>query len=80
MFNAELEDQSLRRVQLTVRLMFAFSGIAFVDLAHLRAYCTEDEQYALLQVMEFIPYNDVPMTPVKVCEGTQAKQVAYFLK
>lgn len=29
MFNAELEDQSLRRVQLTVRLMFAFSGIAF---------------------------------------------------
>ena len=30
--------------------------------------------------MEFIPYNDVPMTPVKVCEGTQAKQVAYFLK
>ena len=44
------------------------------------AYCSEDEQYALLQVMEFIPYNDVPMTPVKVCEGTQAKQVAYFLK
>ena len=41
---------------------------------------TEDEQYALLQVMEFTPYNDVPMTPVKVCEGTQAKQVAYFLK
>ena len=36
MFNAELEDQSLRRVQLTVRLMFAFSGIAFVDLAHLK--------------------------------------------
>ena len=46
----------------------------------LEAYCSEDEQYALLQVMEFIPYNDVPMTPVKVCEGTQAKQVAYFLK
>ena len=36
MFNAELEDPSLRRVQLTVRLMFAFSGIAFVDLAHLK--------------------------------------------
>ena len=36
MFNAELEDQSLRRVQLTVRLMFAFSGIAFVDLTHLK--------------------------------------------
>ena len=35
MFNAELEDPSLRRVQLTVRLMFAFSGIAFVDLASL---------------------------------------------
>lgn len=46
----------------------------------LEAYCSEDEQYALLQVMEFIPYNDVPMTPVKVCEGAQAKQVAYFLK
>ena len=46
----------------------------------LEAYCSEDEQYALLQVIEFIPYNDVPMTPVKVCEGTQAKQVAYFLK
>ena len=46
----------------------------------LEAYCSDDEQYALLQVMEFIPYNDVPMTPVKVCEGTQAKQVAYFLK
>ena len=36
MFNAELEDPSLRRVQLTVRLMFAFSGIAFVDLTHLK--------------------------------------------
>ena len=36
MFNAPLEDPSLRRVQLTVRLMFAFSGIAFVDLAHLK--------------------------------------------
>ena len=35
-FNAPLEDPSLRRVQLTVRLMFAFSGIAFVDLAHLK--------------------------------------------
>ncbi len=46
----------------------------------LEAYCSEDEQYALLQVMEFIPYNDIPMTPVKICEGTQAKQVACFLK
>ena len=36
MFNAPLEDPSLRRVQLTVRLMFAFSGIAFVDLTHLK--------------------------------------------
>ena len=36
MFNAPLGDPSLRRVQLTVRLMFAFSGIAFVDLAHLK--------------------------------------------
>lgn len=36
MFNTPLEDPSLRRVQLTVRLMFAFSGIAFVDLAHLK--------------------------------------------
>ena len=27
---------TVRRVQLTVRLMFAFSGIAFVDLAHLK--------------------------------------------
>ena len=44
------------------------------------AYCTDDDQYALLQVLEFIPYNDVPMTPVKVCVGTQAQQVAYFLK
>ena len=35
-FNAPLEDPSLRRVQLTVRLMFAFSGIAFVDLTHLK--------------------------------------------
>ena len=35
MFNAPLGDPSLRRVQLTVRLMFAFSGIAFVDLTHL---------------------------------------------
>ena len=34
MFNAPLGDPSLRRVQLTVRLMFAFSGIAFVDLTH----------------------------------------------
>lgn len=36
MFNAPLGDPSLRRVQLTVRLMFAFSGIAFVDLTHLK--------------------------------------------
>ena len=33
-----------------------------------------------MEVLEFIPYNDVPMTPVKVCVGTQAQQVAYFLK
>lgn len=46
----------------------------------LEVFCSEDEQYALVQVMEFIPYNDVPMTSVKVCEGTQAKQIAYFLK
>ena len=46
----------------------------------LEVFCSEDEQYALLQVMEFVPYNDVPMTPVKICEGTHAKQVAYFLK
>ena len=46
----------------------------------LEVFCSEDEQYALLQVMEFIPYNDVPRTEVKVYEGTPAKQIEYFLK
>ena len=46
----------------------------------LEVFCSEDEQYALLQVMEFVPYNDVPRTEVKVYEGTPAKQIAYFLK
>lgn len=46
----------------------------------LEIFCSEDEQYALLQVMEFVPYNDIPRTDVKVYEGTQAKQIAYFLK
>ena len=36
MFNLPRWDPSLRRVQLTVRLMLAFSGIAFVDLTHLK--------------------------------------------
>lgn len=46
----------------------------------LEVFCSEDEQYALLQVMEFVPYNDVPRTNVKVFEGTMAKQIAGFLK
>ncbi len=52
MFNAPLGDPSLRRVQLTVRLMFAFSGIAFVDLTHLKwenirmGYCSITDKRA----------------------------------
>lgn len=42
--------------------------------------CEDDGQYALLQVMEFVPYNDIPMSPVKVCRGAQAQYVADFLK
>ena len=42
MFNAPLGDPSLRRVQLTVRLMFSFSGMAFVDFAHLRKENVKD--------------------------------------
>lgn len=42
--------------------------------------CEDDGEYALLQVMEFVPYNDIPMTPVKEYRGVQAHNVADFLK
>ena len=44
------------------------------------ALCGEDGQYVMLQVLEFVPYNDVPMTHVKVFQGEQAKLIADFLK
>ena len=46
----------------------------------LEVFATDDEDYALVQALEFIPYNDVPTSPVKICLGTKAKQLAYFLK
>ncbi|WP_294142130.1 hypothetical protein [uncultured Sanguibacteroides sp.] len=46
----------------------------------LEIFSTDDEEYALVQALEFIPYNDVPTSPVKICSGTRAKQIAYFLK
>lgn len=46
----------------------------------IEALCGENGQYAMLQVLEFVPYNDVPTTPVKVVQGEQAKFVSDFLK
>lgn len=42
----------------------------------LEIFCTDDQEYALLQALEFIPYNDVPTSPVMVCKGVQAKQLS----
>ena len=44
------------------------------------AFCTDDDEYAVVQVLEFVPYNDVPTSPVKVCVGTNAKQIDCYLK
>ncbi|MDR1415504.1 MAG: hypothetical protein LBI96_06820 [Odoribacteraceae bacterium] len=39
-------------------------------------FLSEDQEYALLQALEFIPYNDVPTTAVIVCRGEEARAVA----
>ena len=46
----------------------------------IEALCGEEGNYAMLQVLEFVPYNDIPTTPVKVCRGEQAKYITDFLK
>lgn len=46
----------------------------------IEALYTDDGTYALVQVMEFVPYNDIPMTPVKECQGEQARNLVDFLK
>ena len=46
----------------------------------IEALCGEDGSYAMLQVLEFVPYNDIPTTPVKVCQGEQAKYITDFLR
>ena len=46
----------------------------------IEALYTDDGAYALVQVMEFVPYNDIPMTPVKECQGEQARDLVAFLK
>ena len=46
----------------------------------IEALYTDDGTYALVQVMEFVPYNDIPMTPVKECQGEQARDLVAFLK
>ena len=64
-FNAPLEDPSLRRVQLTVRLMFAFSGIAFVDLTHLKwenIKCYWDRYKITPELLQYIETNSDQLT------------------
>jgi hypothetical protein len=39
-------------------------------------FLADDHEYALLQALEFIPYNDVPTTGVVICRGAEAKAVA----
>ncbi|MDR0765731.1 MAG: hypothetical protein LBF09_02170 [Odoribacteraceae bacterium] len=43
-------------------------------------FLSDDREYALLQVLEFIPYNDVPTTPVIVCRGAAAHALADAVK
>ncbi|MDR0544372.1 MAG: hypothetical protein LBG30_03370 [Odoribacteraceae bacterium] len=43
-------------------------------------FLSEDGEYALLQVLEFVPYNDVPTTPVIVCRGEAARALAAAVK
>jgi hypothetical protein len=39
-------------------------------------FIADDNEYALLQALEFIPYNDVPTTAVIVCRGEEARTLA----
>jgi hypothetical protein len=39
-------------------------------------FLADDHEYALLQALEFIPYNDVPTTGVVVCRGAEARALA----
>ncbi|MDR2131442.1 MAG: hypothetical protein LBP56_09840 [Odoribacteraceae bacterium] len=42
----------------------------------LEIFLSDDREYALLQSLEFIPYNDVPTTPVIVCRGEEVRALA----
>lgn len=42
-------------------------------------FCTDDHQYAVMQALEFVPYNDVPTTPAIVCQGEKARLLAVVL-
>ena len=73
----EVEDPDLRRVQLAVRLMFAFCGMAFVDLAHLKGENIRDgvllyhrqKSGSLVQVE--IPPEALPLLE-ELSDGTDA--------
>lgn len=43
-------------------------------------FLSEDREYGLLQSQEFVPYNDVPTTPVIVCRGEEAHALATAVK
>ncbi|MDR2414842.1 MAG: hypothetical protein LBD64_07660 [Odoribacteraceae bacterium] len=43
-------------------------------------FLSDDREYALLQALEFVPYNDIPTTPVIICHGDAARAVSVAVK